>query len=371
MWPKSVLGLLVAFYLGVCATSAIAETWKRVQPEGIQFLDFAEAGPDLFAGTGSDGIYRSSDRGRSWAKVPSCFSGSFNSVPSIHASPGLLAASFEGGGVCVSLDEGKSWRPALDGLPQQPFLYTIARLGDTIFAGGTGVYGGSTLFKSSVQDFRWTRADSGLPAGVRTVQRILAIRDSVLVAGISSTRLPSAGSVFVSRDRGASWLPTLVPFPYAVYHMVYSADVLILATEHGIFRSEDLGEHWSAPSGDPPREEFYSLAASGKELYAGSGHGGLYVSKDYGISWMSISQGLPSPHPIIEAIWLGEGLLIASFGPGEGGWFKESGVSSVRSREYRFELASRTLKFDLLGRANGKFGRPDLERKKSLRSFRK
>ncbi len=361
MWPKSVFGLILVFFQqGVWPTSTFAASWKKVQPEGIQFLDFAKAERDLFAGTGSDGIYRSSDHGRSWAKVPSCFSGSFNSVPSIHASKGLLAASFEGGGVCVSFDEGKSWNVVNVGLPQQPFLYTFARLGDTLFAGGNGVYGGSTLFKASVQDFRWTRADSGLPAGVRTVQRILATRDSVLVAGVSSTRLPSAGSVFVSRDRGASWIPTRIPFPYAVYHMVYSADVLILATGHGIFRSEDLGDHWSAPSGDPPREEFYSLAASGKEIYAGSGHGGLYVSKDYGSSWMSISLDLPSPHPIIEAIWFREELLIASFGPGEGGWFKESEVSSVRSRDYRYELASGTLRFDLLGRVKRKFGRKSI-----------
>lgn len=326
--------------------------WKRTNVEDTYFYSFAAQGGALFAGSASAGVYASQDDGRTWSEQSTCFDGIFNSVYSIHASEGIIAATFDGAGVCISRDGGDSWEASNNGLRTQPYLRAIARSGRMLFAGSVANVSGPTIYRTPAMDgeLKWVRSDSGIPSGVTTVERILATPEGVLVAGISQTRVRSAGTVFLSKDSGQSWIPTESVFPYLVFDMVHVAGVLLLATEHGVFRSENLGRTWEAPTGEPPRNEFYSLAGHGKSIYAGSDRDGLFTSLDYGKSWTKVSSDLPLAGNSVAAIGVGKSSILVALAPGNEVWILDLAGTSLKPSLSSPNLRGIFPYYDVIGR---------------------
>jgi photosystem II stability/assembly factor-like uncharacterized protein len=122
--------------------------------------------------------------------------------------------------------------------------------------------------------------------------------DWAITAGYSS-------GVVESRDGGASWIVHLPPGDawaagtkgVAILHpsaQVGDADTWLVADEGGFWRTSNAGKDWSKVStaGTPHgSNEFYYSAAGA--LYAGA-FGHPQRSKDNGLTWQSLDQGLPN-----------------------------------------------------------------------------
>ena len=169
-----------------------------------------ESGTTLWVGNDM-GLYRSSDRGRSWQPAFEKIQ-----VMSLIEKDGILMAGTNKG-ILHSKDGGSVWGPVLD----KGSIYKMRIIGDQIAAIG------------------------------------------------------ASGEAFTSDDMGQSWkMLTPPPLTQNIYDVASLAGYLFCATNEGIFRSKDKGRIWElvhATSGDAVPLEL--LSADGR-LYAGMGTGG-------------------------------------------------------------------------------------------------
>jgi photosystem II stability/assembly factor-like uncharacterized protein len=199
-------------------------------------------------------LFASLDDGLTWGKVqgglPShlfvnalAFSPDYSRDQTLFAA--LLSPEGRGGGLYVSSDAGRSWRPATQGLndwaiaevavaPGFPFNHTVFAL-----TWQTG------LFRSTDGGQTWQRLPYRATAPATMNARTLAISPDYVN---DHTLLTSVGdTTSISRDGGENWW-TLVE---------NRADSLVLARDGslmgsfadvGVLRSDDLGATWQAAS---------------------------------------------------------------------------------------------------------------------------
>ena len=163
-----------------------------------------------------------------------------------------------------------------------------------------GCNGNSTIGPSNSL---WTRC-SGLPDLPVTG---FASAGNVIVAG-SYDALLSQAYIYISFDNGSSWsLDTTFQTDnhgsgtssYLGTPVTFLSDGLYLfagvvgGDSGNVYVSMNDGLTWVER--DPSFvENIYCLAAMGKTIWAGTGHG-VFVSTDHGVSWTSFNKGMPPP----------------------------------------------------------------------------
>ncbi|MDP2726585.1 MAG: hypothetical protein Q8P59_03485, partial [Dehalococcoidia bacterium] len=223
--------------------------------------DYARDGT-LFSG--GDAVYRSTDRGRSWAPVGLREVGAGVSLVALSpafALDGTIFAVTAGLGLYKSTDGGGSWQylgfksaqsgPNVRGLVVSPSYATDHTL--FLVSISDPVWGAPRLYKSTDGGESWQDVDPHSPRG--TLNGILALspsygEDQTILAGTYS------GWVFRSTDGGQSWTQ---PQPNGVHgsvqRLVFSPNyrndgTLFLATSYtGVYRSKDKGDTWQPMSG--------------------------------------------------------------------------------------------------------------------------
>ncbi len=129
----------------------------------------------------------------------------------------------------------------------------------------------------------------------------------IIYAGTGESFPGGAGNrgngIWKSVDRGASWVQLAqtaadekFTFTNRLWVNPVNADIVIAATEYGIFKSKDGGENWlQVYESDPLIHGVDDLAAHPDEaniIYAGEGRKGILKSVDGGDSWEVFSRGL-------------------------------------------------------------------------------
>jgi photosystem II stability/assembly factor-like uncharacterized protein len=276
------LTLFAGTHEGLFRSTDWSHTWKRVVPRPSGVLDGLGAARSLVLLTtqvwaGGDGLYVSADFGESWqarartrgvnvllpsrwpASDPTMFVGtgfgllrsrdggfSFEATAlsdaAVHRAewpgPALVVACDRG--VLVSLDQGSSFTGPGRGLPEGP---TRAIVLSSFFAADPVLFAAPAsggVFRSS--DGGASYAPSGL-AG-ETIGDLVWLGPFLYAAGDSG--------FYRSQDTGASWtrLSTSPGRPRRLLFPLAPAAGLeaFLATDKGLFRTPDAGEHW-APAG--------------------------------------------------------------------------------------------------------------------------
>ena len=282
----------------------------------------AQAGRSLIAGTESGGIFVSSDGGRSWkasnAGLPDgaglmdveVVGRSVFATTSSNISYFRDALEFEGG-IFVTDDDGRSWRPVNRGLTST-FFAGLTALGPDLFAATwDGVFVSTDLGKT------WLAAGEGLPPGLKC-DHIAAEGERLYVVG--------ERKLFSSVDRGASWTPVEAVAPDAGLLLIEAdgSDLYSAWAGLGVFKLS--GGRWSEMNhGLPPEPYVGCLLAEGRYLYAGlerpsefSGEMmtrmpaglGLYRSEDGGARWEAVDRGFPSD-VFVRGLAVHEGLVFA------------------------------------------------------------
>jgi photosystem II stability/assembly factor-like uncharacterized protein len=245
------------------------------------------AGPgaeEAYTATGNGEVFHSLDQGRTWGKLP------FPSGPPEQIGVGTLVSAgttlYAGGGwLWRSRDQGATWVPVFKEAPVDEVV-PVPGDPDTVFL---GTWNG--VWKSTDGGDTWTQSLGPGPGESRLLILSLALGGNppVLYAG-------TYGPLYASSDGGATWdrraelgetldLAVQPAEPSRVYAM----------GQQGVQVSQDSGVHWQLTLPEPGR----SLAINPyrfREIWAGSGSTGLYVSEDGGYTWAAPAQrgmGLP------------------------------------------------------------------------------
>ena len=299
---------------GVYRRSASPERWQR-RSAGLAWNVLAvAASPDyrndrtIYAGLNGGGVFRSTDRGASWAAAnrgyPAGADGAALALSPQYPNDGTLLTAGFGTGVYRSTDRGTTWQTS--GLQEvygfaRLAISPAARLGDAVVMAGTYGLG---LYRSSDGGHTWASLSAAIP--ISTANSIVFssdfLNDRTVFVGTEGR------GVFRSQDGGQSWAQmgagvvgfwvwaVDLPPDYAATGKVFAG------TDRGLFRSTDRGATWQklplpsahgvngiafSPDYVRDRTIWVSAFTVNAETPAGA-----YVSEDDGTTWRLTSSGL-------------------------------------------------------------------------------
>jgi photosystem II stability/assembly factor-like uncharacterized protein len=219
-------------------------------------------GNALYAATFGDGVFVSPDSGVSWN---ACGAG-LNSprVLSLHADGGKIYAGTRNG-LNGSTDGGATWSDMNGGALTDLDISVIASDSATVYI-GADYYG---FLASTNQGSAWQLRNNGIPAD--PVFHALLLDGSVFYAALGFD------GVYMSTNSGVVWARiglTLPPYTFA-YALMLHDGALFLGSNNGVFLSRDRGVTWfdisdGLPSGSIVRSLTTANTVSGVELLAGT-----------------------------------------------------------------------------------------------------
>ena len=300
--------------------------WKQTNgPYGGEIRTlFATSEGVLFAGTGNQGIFCSTDLGDSWSpakvELPDEYDGLEIDVSAFAQNKDIIYASVTGI-LYKSSDSGKSWH-FVPTDPQDSTITGIVIIGDRIYISsypGRDDVGGVWY---SDDEKSWTPMNEGLAD-----RRILEFTNigTTLVVGTEeggafrkkatenswhpinsafSTQSPNRqqiNKVHVKSGTDPSQEPPLPSF-IRVDSMAVMDNLLYIGMhigvgegvfrDGGLFRSDNEGDSWTRISVEEMHHTVEAMDVFGSTLYASTFGGGVFRSDDKGNSWMLVSEGM-------------------------------------------------------------------------------
>ena len=316
--------LAVMFFAALLGTSADAQqlSWE---PAGQLFggsvlsLSSDTSGARVFAGTYDSGVFRSTDRGATWAGAER--SGITSSVVELHSFASgefLLAETYQG--VFASSDAGATWdsvaakgQISIDDTRATAYLVnsegsfrssdhgiTWVQLGDTVPAlptaltltdsGALVMAADRTLYRSEDNGRNWGLIADSVGGSYGTIQRLLVASDGTIFGAgyrVGILRSTDDGTTWSSQIDGLdassrSWMITLA-----------GERRLLAAGDSGdVYSTSDNGDTWRPTGvslGAGPQD---LLALSPQEILAGFDDYGIEISSDGGMTFTSSNIGL-------------------------------------------------------------------------------
>lgn len=238
---------------------------------------FTTLGNYIFAGTTSNGVYKSTNNGINWTSVNSGLTN--QNVLSLTTNNNNLYAGTSGGGIYQSTNNGDYWVAVSNGLGNNTVNALLSK--------GTSIYSGTLfgVYLTTNNGGMWVQ--SGL---LNEDVRTLYLNGSTILAGTHG------GGVFQSTNNGISWTSRNSGLGNLnVLSIVVNGVNLFAGTEAGVFLSTNNGLNWTA--GWLTNQVIYSLAESNNRIFIGSNVGSL-VSFDNGLSWININIGFVSVNSV-------------------------------------------------------------------------
>ena len=196
----------------------------------------------------------SNDQGHSWTSVTSLASGK---IRSLLAAQGRLYAGTDSDGVMVSQDRGLTWAANNAGLPPLSQIFAMAFFDGTIFA---ALYN-KGLYAWSGSDQRWIQAGSVKPLALAATGDTLAVGHNPGGIHWSGNPKSSGWSKAAAGD-----IESAAP----VWEMASGGSLVVAGMADGIFRSVDGGRTWSRTlKGLPIKSPGVSFLVRGDTVYAG------------------------------------------------------------------------------------------------------
>lgn len=291
--------------LGVFRSTDLGSTWTQVRTNTL----YTELSTSITAANGKvyvtnqnggvnagkDTIYRTTDNGVTWTNtkknLPAFLYGQY-----VMAYGDTVFYGMQSDGMFRSTDAGQTWAVDTNGLWNKRTICGLID-GNMIYSGGSGEFGGTGgLYLSSNNGNLWNRRINPLHAGMVTD---LAQVGDVIIANVN-TNTTSKG-MYRSTDRGRTWSrpnnaltgsgsPAMIAGMFPFKGMVFCGATTNVA--QGLYATSDSGQTWNTVNtGLPNFSTLYSFFADADTLYAGLKEG-LYRSTNLGGTWTKWGTGI-------------------------------------------------------------------------------
>lgn len=238
------------------------------------------SGNNIYISVYNNGIYKSTNNGIEWIQTSLgnlntiCVTASGNNV-----FTSVYSSCNNSSGIFHSTDYGESWKQtSLD----ERRIESLAIIGNNVFAGSWACIHPGGVYKSFINGVNWenTLIDFDVES--------LIVSDNTLYAGTISNPF-SAGGLYKSCDKGVTW-SLLGLINRSIWSSAVSGDKIYAGTFTGIYITTNNGVNWSQTSLNNQRVR--SIVVSGEYVLAGTETGGVFLSRDNGISWVKKNEGL-------------------------------------------------------------------------------
>jgi photosystem II stability/assembly factor-like uncharacterized protein len=346
--------LFVASCYGLYYSDDGCISWQAV--EGIasirMLLDKVIISPDfdtdqtLWVSNQHDGkLLRSTDAGATWVQVTSAISHPIGLAisPAFHEDGTLFIGDLSGyGGVYRSTDRGDTWATRSTGMTWR--VISLATSPDyqrdkTVFVGLNG--GGA--FRSENGGISWEPANAGYLPGADAEALALSPQypqdKTVFAAGYGT-------GINRSENRGNTWSQVGMEDIYAITEIAIAptetlTDALILVgtLKDGLYHSHDGGWTWKPITHGLVISRVNDIGFSpaytdDQTVFVATDGSGIFRSEDAGETWMTVTQGIENPYIWALGIspnFTNDGTLIVS---------NCSGLSRSKDRGESWELLS-------------------------------
>ncbi len=335
----------------------VSNAWKNLGPFGGQFnaviipdghdgkIYAGGGGSNSFVGSSGGGVFISADNGQTWRSTRGIRA---DTVFDLVGFNNVLYAGGSGGALYFSTDGGENWERPLLGIAANAIVHDfyeyngklyVATVGDGVWRLGDSPYkweklgtagmtnqsiwalagsgnnfyaaGNGGVYLSTDGGATWTARNTGM---TYSVIQALIIDGGKMYAG---TQQGSAAlnEVWVSEDNALNWkklgngiaadFPT--GFTNRTFEMAVVGGKVFAASTTGVIVFD--GAKWSTAFQGPNITSFFSLAASGNTLFAGSWYHGIARSTDGGATWAFANNGLNSRQ--VGGIYRANGVIYA------------------------------------------------------------
>jgi photosystem II stability/assembly factor-like uncharacterized protein len=287
-----------------------------------------------FIPTTDIGLFRSEDNGQTWnrsvAGVPKAWDNTTYWVAFDPAVKGKMWGAMSGthdlprpkmwrhtpvtrykGGICISLDGGRTWKPSNTGMPETAPTHIL--LDPSSPTGKRTLYAaamGRGVYKSIDDGATWTLKNQGIAQNEPFAWRLARAKDGTLYLVIArrsedgSISTNGDGALYKSTDGAESWTPVHLPDevngpnglaidpnnPKRLYLAAWTRATGDHGIGGGIFLSEDGGNHWKNVLDRD--QHIYDVTIDPRNsdlLYAAGFESSAWHSADRGEHWTRIS----------------------------------------------------------------------------------
>lgn len=242
----------------------------------VEVQSLASKSEILFAGTNSNGIFRSTDNGLNWEELS--VGSEFEKIGfhSLEIINNTVFAVSESRGLFISWDQGDKWEQKyMAGPVYTNLIYTLTKNKNRIIAGSSG----ELVFSDDLgQTWERLAADP-----LFSVTIALAAENNNIVAGTAK------GRVLLSTDNGENW--ELVNDEAGFVLSIAMKGDYIYAGFNGFYRSTDKGETWEPKQNGLPIRDIKEIALFSDNIFVATKYG-VYMSGDRGETWEHLTDGM-------------------------------------------------------------------------------
>lgn len=257
---------------GVYVSTDYGQSWDKAN-NGLPNSNinvFAEVDSFVFVGL-HNGLYRSSNYGSLWNYSSSGLTN--NNVKAIESKDTIMFVGTTDG-VFTSTNYGENWIEKSNGLTNRN-INDFLIVDDTIFvATWDGVY------KSTDEGESWNQYGLGLPS---SNIYSLAIEDNILFAGSFWY------GMYISYDFGKDWVSFNYGYPLNTTAplLAKKGNQVFVGNSLGIFTLNKIDSIWVDINNQLYGSEVNCFAVKDSILAAGTPGGGVFITSDFGNSWIS------------------------------------------------------------------------------------
>jgi photosystem II stability/assembly factor-like uncharacterized protein len=304
--------------------------WFDITPTGLYHKTInsvtvlPSAHQTIFACTWGNGVLRSTDGGGTWEPATNGLRGQFVERMLVDTTTGIIYLGTFYDGIYRSTSNGDSWEKISYNIPQASCgllalncrspdsIYVVSANGVYFSADGAGTWGFSSI-------------NPPISFGSVTAIELDTEEPDYIYAGYASGWAGDRGGTARSSDGGSTWsysnsgLPfEITSYRIGISNIENSPDRLFLATNHGVYQSDDLGENWTLVQGGLPGQ-FYCptltvCPSNNNIILVATGFTNFYKSVDRGISWNEII--IPLDRDANRIVWnpIDADIIYATFG---------------------------------------------------------
>jgi photosystem II stability/assembly factor-like uncharacterized protein len=279
--------VLITFLTFLLVVNVNAQ-WTQINGPTLTINAFAKSGNTLLAASDGNGIHASTNDGLTWESINGIQPGQVlqdKRIISLFEDNGKLYAGEYQNGLYYSTNKGKSW--AKYASPVNNYgINAIVRVDTVLIAGGQYV------FRSTNGGSSWVTAITGLPSNFGQVVAMGANSTTVFAA------VNNGSGIYRSTNYGASWSAAnngININSICAGFARYAETIYVLLSNGSIYRTNNNGVQWDSIG---TRTYANCIAVNADTIYVGLNNNYIDRSTDGGITWTRLSGGAQNPKTI-------------------------------------------------------------------------